>query len=47
MTNKQNDKSCQKRFLEHEDTFCLRCKLLMGGVIGLKDAFRLGVLQVE
>ncbi len=34
-----NDKSWQKDFLD--------AKLLMGGVKGLKDAWRLGVLHVE
>ena len=36
-----------KRFLEHEVTFTADAKLLMGGVKGLKDAWRVGVLHVE
>ena len=45
MTNKWNDKSWQKDFLNmksHSDA-----KLLMGSVKGLKDAWRLGVLHIE
>ena len=47
MTNKWNDKSWQKDFLNMKSHTPSDAKLLMGGVIGLKDAFRLGVLQVE
>ena len=36
-----------ERFLKHEVTLSLRCKTLNGGVKGLKDAWRLGVLHVE
>ena len=36
-----------KRFLEYEVTSPADAQLLMGGVKGLKDAWRLGVLQVE
>ena len=36
-----------KRFNEHEVAFTFRGKTPMGGVKGLKDAWRLGVLHVE
>ena len=36
-----------KRFLKHEVTLPSDAKLLIGGVKGLKDAWRLGVLHVE
>ena len=36
-----------ERVLEYEVTFAIRCKILMGGVKGLKGAWRLGVLNVE
>ena len=36
-----------KRFLKHEVTFTCWCKAIHGGVKGLKDAWRLGVLYVE
>ena len=44
MTNKRNDKSWQKDFLNMNSPADV--KLLMGGVKGLKDAWRLGVLHV-
>ena len=47
MTNKWNDKSLQKDFLNMKSHAPLDAKLLMGGVKGLKDAWRLGVLHVE
>ena len=47
MTNKWNDKSWQKDFLNMKSHSPLDAKLLMGGVKGLKDAWRLGVLHVE
>ena len=42
-----NDKSWQKDFLNIKSHSPLDAKLLMGGVKGLKDAWRLGVLNVE
>ena len=42
-----NDKSWQKEFLNMKSHSPSDAKLLMGGVKGLKDAWRLGVLQVE
>ena len=47
MTNKWNDKSWQKDFLNMKSHSPSDAKLLMGGVKGLKDAWRLGVLRVE
>ena len=47
MTKKWNDKSWQKDFLNMKSHSPSDAKLLMGGVKGLKDAWRLGVLQVE
>ena len=47
MTNKWNDKSWQKDFLNMKSHSPADVKLLMGGAKGLKDAWRLGVLQVE
>ena len=47
MTNKWNDKSWQKAFLKINSHSSSDPKLLMGGVKGLKDAWRLGVLHVE
>ena len=47
MTNKWNDKSWQKDFLKMKSHSPADAKLLMGGVKGLKDAWRLGVLHVE
>ena len=47
MTNKWNDKSWQKDFLNMKSHSPSDAKLLMGGVNGLKDARRLGVLHVE
>ena len=47
MTNKSNDKSWQKDFLNMKSHSLADAKLLMGGVKGLKDAWRLGVLHVE
>ena len=47
MTNKWNDKSWQKDFLNMKSPSPSDAKLLMGGVKGLKDAWRLGVLHVE
>ncbi len=47
MTNKWNDKSWQRDFLKMKSHSPSDAKLLMGGVKGLKDAWRLGVLQVE
>ena len=46
-TNKWNDKSWQKDFLNMKSHSPADAKLLMGGVKGLKDAWRLGVLHVE
>ena len=47
MTNKWDDKSWQKDFLNMKSHSFADAKLLMGGVKGLKDAWRLGVLHVE
>ena len=47
MTDKWNDKSWQKDFLNMKSYSPADAKLLMGGVKGLKDAWRLGVLHVE
>ena len=47
MTNKLNDKSWQEDFLNMKSHSPSDAKLLMGGVKGLKDAWRLGVLHVE
>ena len=47
MTNKWNDKSWQKDFLNMKSHSPSDSKILMGGVKGLKDAWRLGVLHVE
>ena len=47
MINKRNDKSWQKAFLNINSHSPADVKLLMGGVKGLKDAWRLGVLHVE
>ena len=47
MTNKWNDKSWQKDFLNMKSHSPADAKLLMGGVKGLKDAWRLGVLHFE
>ena len=47
MTNKWDDKSWQKDFLNMKSHSPADAKLLMGSVKGLKDAWRLGVLQVE
>ena len=47
MTNKWNDKSWQRDFLNMKLHSPVDAKLLMGSVKGLKDAWRFGVLQVE
>ena len=47
MTNKCYDKSWQKDFLNMKSHSPSDAKLLMGGVKGLKDAWRLGVLHFE
>ena len=47
MTNKWNDKSWQKDFLNMKSHSSFNAKLLMRGVKGFKDAWRLGVLHVE
>ena len=47
MSNKWNDKSWQKDFLNMKSHSPSDAKLLMGRVKGLKDAWRLGVLHVE
>ena len=44
---KWNVKSWQKDFLNMKSHSPADVKLLMGGVEGLKDAWRLGVLHVE
>ena len=47
MSSKWDDTSWQKDFLNMKSHSPSDAKLLMGGVKGLKDAWRLGVLQVE
>ena len=47
MTNKWNDKSWQKDFLNMKSLSPSDAKFLMGGIKGLKDAWRLAVLHVE
>ena len=47
MTTRWNDKSWQNDFLNMKSHSPADAKLLMGGVKGLKDAWRLGVLHVE
>ena len=47
MTNKWDDKSWQKDFLNMKSHSPADAKLLMGGVKGLKDAWRLGVIHDE
>ena len=47
MSTKRDEKSCQKDFLNTKSHYLSDAKLLMGGIKGLKDAWRLGVLDVE
>ena len=47
MTNKWNVKPWQKDFLNMKSHSLADAKLLMSGVKGFKDAWRLGVLHVE
>ena len=47
LMTKWNEKSWQKDFLNIKLHSPADAKLLMGGVKGLKDAWRLGVLHVE
>ena len=47
MNSKWDDTSWQKDFLNMKSHSPSDAKLLMGGVKGLKDAWRLGVLHVE
>ena len=47
MTNKCNNKSWQRDFLNMKLHSPCDAKRLMGGVKGFKDAWRLGVLHVE
>ena len=47
MSTKWDDKSWQKEFLNMKSHPPADAKLLMGGVKGLRDAWRLGVLHVE
>ena len=47
MSSKCDDTSWQKDFLNMKSHSPSDAKLLMGGVKGLKDAWRLGVLHVE
>ena len=47
MSTKWDDTSWQKEFLEMKAHKPSDIKLLMGGVKGLKGAWRLGVLQVD
>ena len=47
MSTKWNDKSWQKEFLNMKSHSPADAKLLMGGVKGLKGAWRLGVLNFE
>ena len=47
MSTKWDDTSWQQDFLNMKSHSPSDAKLLMGGVKGLKDAWRLGVLHVE
>ena len=47
MKNKWDDKSWQKDFLNMKSHSPADARLLLGGVKGLKDACRLGVLHFE
>ena len=47
MSSKWNDNSWQNDFLNMKSHSPSDSKLLIGGVKGLKDALRLGVLDVE
>ena len=47
MSSKWDDTSWQKDFLNMKSHSPSDAKLLMGGLKGLKDAWRLGVLHVE
>ena len=47
MGTQWDHKSWQKDFLSMKSHSPADAKLLMGGVKGFKDAWRLGVLQVE
>ncbi|WP_288260345.1 hypothetical protein [uncultured Prochlorococcus sp.] len=47
MSSKCDETSWQKDFLNMKSHSPSDAKLLMGGVKGLKDAWRLGVLHVE
>ena len=47
MTTKWDETSWQKDFLNMKSHSPSDAKLLMGGVKGLKDAWRLGALHVE
>ena len=47
MNSKWDDTSQQKDFLNMKSHSPADAKLLMGGVKGLKDAWRLGVMHVE
>ena len=47
MSTKRDDNTWQKEFMNMKSHSPSHAKLLMGGVKGLKDAWRLGVLHVE
>ncbi len=47
MTTKWIDTSWQKEFINMKSHLPFDAKLLMGGVKGLKDSWRLGILHVE
>ena len=47
MSNKWDDTPWQKEFLNMKSHSPADAKLLMGGVKGFKEAWRLGVLHVE
>ena len=47
MSNKWDDNSWQKDFLNMKSHSLSDAKLLMGRVKGFKDAWRLGILHVE
>ena len=47
MSSKWDDKSLQKDFMNMKSHSPADEKLLMGGIKGLKDTWRLGVLLVE
>ena len=47
MSTKRDENNWQKEFMNMKSHSPSDAKLVMGGVIGLEDAWRLGVLHVE